>query len=124
MFLTSSEQELSRSGEFSVQSLGVPPRRERALDFGCGVGRLTQGLAECFNEIHGVDVSPLMIELARQYNRHNEKCWYHANDFPSLRIFGITILLCNQGMSSDAHITVCGRARSQPLLGAHAEGVA
>ena len=27
---------------------GLPRRRERALDFGCGAGRLTQALAEQF----------------------------------------------------------------------------
>jgi len=70
-----------------VQSLGVPLRMERALDFGCGVGRLSRALAEYFNEVHGVDVSLAMVELARQYSRYNEKCRYHANDSPSLRIF-------------------------------------
>lgn len=70
-----------------IQSLGVPLRRERALDFGCGVGRLTQAMADYFNEVHGVDVSPSMVELARRYNRHNEKCRYHANDSSSLGIF-------------------------------------
>src|SRR5215472_8256894 len=54
-----------------IQSLGISLPRERALDFGCGVGRLSQALAEYFNEVHGVDVSPSMVELARQYNRHN-----------------------------------------------------
>ena len=30
-----------------VRSLGINLRRSRALDFGCGVGRLTQALANC-----------------------------------------------------------------------------
>src|SRR6266700_763326 len=37
---------------------------ERALDFGCGPGRLTQALTRYFDEVDGVDISPSMIELA------------------------------------------------------------
>jgi 2-polyprenyl-3-methyl-5-hydroxy-6-metoxy-1,4-benzoquinol methylase len=39
------------------------PRR-RALDFGCGVGRVTLAMAAHFNEVVGVDVSPSMLEEA------------------------------------------------------------
>ena len=41
-----------------------------ALDFGCGVGRHTQALAELFDHVVGVDVAPSMLELARQLNSH------------------------------------------------------
>jgi SAM-dependent methyltransferase len=37
-----------------------------ALDFGCGVGRVTRALAARFTEAHGVDASPTMIERARE----------------------------------------------------------
>jgi SAM-dependent methyltransferase len=43
---------------------GVPLQHGRALDFGCGVGRLTQALASRFDEVEGVDIAPSMIELA------------------------------------------------------------
>jgi SAM-dependent methyltransferase len=36
----------------------------RALDFGCGVGRLTLPLARRFRSVTGVDVSPRMVEEA------------------------------------------------------------
>jgi SAM-dependent methyltransferase len=36
-----------------------------ALDFGCGVGRLTEAMAEHVSSVTGVDVSPGMLELAR-----------------------------------------------------------
>ena len=35
----------------------------KALDFGCGVGRLSRALAERFSEVHGVDISPLFLEI-------------------------------------------------------------
>lgn len=38
--------------------------RGRALDFGCGVGRLILPLAEQFGEVTGIDVSPAMIAEA------------------------------------------------------------
>ncbi len=51
------------------------PKR-RALDFGCGVGRLTQALARHFNIVDGVDIAPSMIELANQFNRSGGRCRY------------------------------------------------
>ena len=44
--------------------------RGTALDFGCGVGRLTQSLAEHFESVAGVDIAPTMIVEAAKYNRH------------------------------------------------------
>ncbi|MCX7048071.1 MAG: class I SAM-dependent methyltransferase [Candidatus Sumerlaeota bacterium] len=70
-----------------VESLGVPLKRDKALDFGCGVGRLTQALAEYFDEVIGIDIAPSMIELARKYNRHGERCRYVLNESDDLRAF-------------------------------------
>src|SRR4051812_39184515 len=36
----------------------------RALDFGCGAGRLTQALCGHFDAVVGVDIAPSMIRLA------------------------------------------------------------
>jgi SAM-dependent methyltransferase len=52
----------------SAAALGRPARRERALDFGCGVGRLTRALAKRFDHATGVDISPRMVEQARELN--------------------------------------------------------
>lgn len=60
----------------------------RALDFGCGMGRLTQAIAANFEETTGVDISQKMVELARQHNQHGEpRCRYVANQEPNLRLF-------------------------------------
>ncbi|MEA2237251.1 MAG: hypothetical protein QOC81_1975 [Thermoanaerobaculia bacterium] len=37
-----------------------------ALDFGCGVGRLTRALAKRVERVAGVDVAPSMLRLARE----------------------------------------------------------
>jgi SAM-dependent methyltransferase len=38
----------------------------RGLDFGCGVGRLTEAMAEHVDEVVGLDVSPGMLDVARR----------------------------------------------------------
>jgi len=67
--------------------LGVPVPRGRALDFGCGVGRLTQALAQHFDEAVGVDIAPSMITLANRYNRHGSRCTYRLNEVDDLELF-------------------------------------
>ncbi len=71
----------------TIRSLGVNLRGSRALDFGCGVGRLTQALANHFQEVCGVDIAPSMIRLAEKYNRHGEQCRFYVNDRADLRLF-------------------------------------
>ena len=71
----------------AVTSLGLPIDRRKALDFGCGAGRLTQALADRFDEVWGIDIAPSMIELATRYNRHPETCHYRVNTRPDLQIF-------------------------------------
>jgi ubiquinone/menaquinone biosynthesis C-methylase UbiE len=70
-----------------MQSLGLSLPHGRALDFGCGVGRLTQALSPHFDRVCGVDISPAMIELARLYNRQGERCSYHLSPTNHLGIF-------------------------------------
>lgn len=56
----------------------------KALDFGCGVGRLTSALSDYFEEVVGIDISPSMIDLARELNRGNRKCAFINNIRPDL----------------------------------------
>jgi SAM-dependent methyltransferase len=46
--------------------LGLPREHRLALDFGCGVGRLTRALATRYAEVVGVDISSSMLAQARQ----------------------------------------------------------
>src|SRR5689334_18240011 len=59
--------------------LGLPTRFERVLDFGCGVGRLSQALAEHAAEVVGVDVAPPMIERARELDPEG-RCEFVLNE--------------------------------------------
>ena len=70
-----------------LPSLGRQPSFERALDFGCGVGRMTQALGQHAREVVGIDISAPMIELARAYNQLGERCTYVLHQRDDLRPF-------------------------------------
>lgn len=70
-----------------LDELGVFLARDRALDFGCGVGRLTQALAGTFERVDGIDIAPSMIEGARKYNSCGDRVEYHLNDLDDLQLF-------------------------------------
>ena len=70
-----------------VESLGLRMRRGRALDFGCGIGRLTQALAPHFETVDGVDIAPTMIRLAETKNEFGVRCRYHLNERADLGMF-------------------------------------
>ena len=64
---------------------GVP--RGRALDFGCGAGRLTQALATHFKLVDGVDIAPSMVKLANQFNNDPDRVRFHLNQTDALAMF-------------------------------------
>ena len=66
----------------------------RALDFGCGIGRLSRALSIHFDDVHGVDVAASMIARAREFRTgpgptlgHPDRCTFHLNERPDLRLF-------------------------------------
>jgi SAM-dependent methyltransferase len=70
-----------------VRALGLALSPGRALDFGCGIGRLTQALCAHFRESVGVDIAPSMIALARQHNQYGPRCQYTLNQTDDLAQF-------------------------------------
>jgi ubiquinone/menaquinone biosynthesis C-methylase UbiE len=71
----------------AIQEHAAGLRLGSALDFGCGVGRLTQGLARHFARVTGVDISEEMLALARRYNQQGARVSYVHNTDPDLRLF-------------------------------------
>jgi len=71
----------------SLAALDWNGRRGRALDFGCGVGRLTQVLCDYFEEVCGVDIAADMLSLADKFNRHGLRCTYRLNTAGDLSLF-------------------------------------
>lgn len=86
-FFATGEQEIDRQVMDYLNARGIEVKRGVALDFGCGVGRLTQGLARHFEEAHGVDISPSMLEHARRFNRYGHKVQFHLNSRDHLEDF-------------------------------------
>src|SRR5215467_894360 len=73
-FFATGETEIARVLQY-VESLGLKPERTAsALDFGCGVGRLTRVLARHFHQCLGVDISPTMIRMAQEFNQDCRGC--------------------------------------------------
>lgn len=88
------EQEFFSSGEKRVEerlkwleTRGIKVQHGLALDFGCGIGRLTNPLAKHFKQVHGVDVSASMIERARRLCRFPDRIEYFQNTASDLSAF-------------------------------------
>ncbi len=88
------EDEFLATGQVEVdaffaraEQLDLTISRGRALDFGCGVGRLSQALATHVAQVDGVDVAAPMIERARVIDRHAPRVTYHLNATDDLALF-------------------------------------
>ncbi len=85
-FFTTGESEIAslmkRAGD-----LTYPKERGTALDFGCGVGRLTRALSAFFSTVDGVDISASMVEQAKRLHHHLPSCRFIQNTEPNLSLF-------------------------------------
>ncbi|MEO6593482.1 MAG: class I SAM-dependent methyltransferase [Planctomycetota bacterium] len=88
------DREFWLSGEQTIgwvqrELMGVQamPKLGRALDFGCGHGRLTQALAQHFQEVVGVDVAESMVAGARAANKIGARVTFEHNAKPDLSLF-------------------------------------
>jgi len=86
-FFELGREEIKQIIDYTANNLGLTMRRSRALDFGCGVGRLTQALARHFETVVGVDIAPAMLKGARKYNKFADRCQYVLNERDDLRLF-------------------------------------
>lgn len=68
-FFASGEAEIAQIESFCAP-LQRPGKRGLAVDFGCGVGRLTRALASRYAHAVGIDISPSMLEQGRALNAH------------------------------------------------------
>lgn len=88
------EEEFFRHGaeridEFLSHGLTLdrPTEHHAALDFGCGVGRLSRALASHFEQVTGVDISETMIDRARELNAAIPNVEFRGNDRADLSTF-------------------------------------
>jgi ubiquinone/menaquinone biosynthesis C-methylase UbiE len=86
-FFATGKQEIDKVLEH-LRRLEIPlDRAAPALDFGCGVGRLTRALADYFPECWGVDISPTMIRLAEEFHKDHGRCHFYLNQTADLPMF-------------------------------------
>jgi SAM-dependent methyltransferase len=71
---------------YKLRRLDAAFGRRAALDFGCGVGRLTQAMAGTFDSVVGIDASLTMVRLAERLNRYAGRVNYVHNVLPDLRV--------------------------------------
>jgi SAM-dependent methyltransferase len=93
-FTKGTEQEAA----FLVDALALKPGM-RVLDVGCGPGRHAHALAGAGMVVHGVDISPRFIELARARAGPNET--FEVADAAELRhddAFDVALSLCQGGL--------------------------
>jgi SAM-dependent methyltransferase len=70
-----------------LERMAPAASRRTALDFGCGVGRVTRALAAYFEQVVGVDIAPSMIAEARRLNAGAPKLSFVLNRASHLRQF-------------------------------------
>ncbi len=70
-----------------LDQLGICPRRDAALDFGCGAGRLTGALRRHFGAVTGVDVAKPMLARAQELLAGQPGCRFVHNERADLALF-------------------------------------
>jgi len=70
-----------------LDALGEGMARRRALEIGCGPGRLLLPMSRHFEEIYGVDISEEMIRIARERLRGVPKAHVMVNSGGDLALF-------------------------------------
>jgi SAM-dependent methyltransferase len=69
----------------AIERAGLTPGRSLALDFGCGVGRLSAALAGHVDQVVGVDIAESMLATARELGRGGDRVRFVLNSEPYLR---------------------------------------
>jgi SAM-dependent methyltransferase len=81
-FMATGNAEIEMLMEHLSRLCYVPNRDGVALDFGCGVGRLTQALGHYFNSCVGLDISPAMVHQAQSLNELPHCRYIATSDIP------------------------------------------
>lgn len=88
------EKEFFKTGELEInkllkliKDLNLKVQFGTALDFGCGIGRVTYALSGYYNKVYGVDISEKMIFEAKKYFLKNKKIIFIQNTRNDLGCF-------------------------------------
>lgn len=84
-FFATGRKEIDAVLEYAARVGLCIDKSRPALDFGCGVGRLTRAMSEHFPECCGLDISPTMISAAQELNRDRPHCHFQLNESTRLK---------------------------------------
>jgi SAM-dependent methyltransferase len=87
-FLSTAAEVVSRLESEFHRLPSAPKESRRALEIGCGPGRLLIPMSRHFGEIHGVDISDEMVAMARPKLARIPHAQAHVNSGSDLAIFG------------------------------------
>lgn len=85
-FFVSGEEDYDALIQPVLKELKVDPPGRVAADIGCGAGRITRALAAQFDQVHGVDVSPEMLTLARSLSPDLPNVHWHLGSGDDLSV--------------------------------------
>jgi ubiquinone/menaquinone biosynthesis C-methylase UbiE len=86
-FATATDVVRDLDGEIRRFPRGIVPAARRALEIGCGPGRLMRPMSSRFGEIHGVDISDEMVAQARWKLRDIPHAHVHHVSGGDLQLF-------------------------------------
>jgi SAM-dependent methyltransferase len=86
-FFAAGENEIGAIERYCAE-LDRPSARNVALDFGCGVGRLSRALSTRYRQVIGVDIASSMIARARELNADRAHMRFVENGEADLRFVG------------------------------------
>jgi SAM-dependent methyltransferase len=66
-FFASGRDDYDRFVRPFLLKVGFDPRGKRALEIGCGIGRMTRRFAQEFDEVLGIDISEEMVARAQSF---------------------------------------------------------
>jgi SAM-dependent methyltransferase len=114
-FTKGTEQEVA----FLIETLGLGPHT-RVLDVGCGPGRHARALAARGIPVHGVDIAPAFVDLARQDAPPGATFEVaDARDLNYDNEFDVVMSLCQGGfglMGEDDGAILANMARAAPRV--------
>lgn len=85
-FFASGRDEIDNQINLALTPMGLPRRRQLAVDFGCGAGRLTRALGAHFDCVIGLDVSTSMVQTARRLNADVSNIAFRENSGTTIQM--------------------------------------
>jgi len=75
------------TSRFAKITKGKVPKKMKALEIGCGIGRILVPMSEIFGEVIGIDISSKMVEIGQENTKDIPNCKVLQNNGKDLSMF-------------------------------------